>query len=288
MHTPAASPAPGSTVASVEIRDAELRYGSRERPVWSGLSLQVRPGEFLAVLGGNGSGKTSLLRCLLGLHEPSLGTVRVEGLAPRDARGLTGYIPQQRRVDPLTPLRARDLVGFGIDGDRWGVPGLRRSGPGAPRRRDRIQAALDAVGAGAYADRPVAALSGGEQQLLRLAQALSGDPRLLLCDEPLLSLDLKRQQAITAVINRRRVEHATAVVFVTHEINPVLPYVDRVLYLAGGRFRIGTVDEVLNPATLSELYQTPVDVFRAHGRIIVVGAPGLSTEPHASSHGGHP
>jgi zinc/manganese transport system ATP-binding protein len=159
------------------------------------------------------------------------------------------------------------MVGFGLDGHRWGVVGR---GPG---RAARIEAALAAVGALEHADMPVALLSGGQQQLVRIAQALACDPQLLLCDEPLLSLDLHHQRAVAAVVNQRRNTHATAVVFVTHEINPILPYVDRVLYLAGGRFRVGSVDEVLTSAVLSELYDAPVDVVRVNGRIIVAGIP---------------
>jgi zinc/manganese transport system ATP-binding protein len=189
-----------------------------------------------------------------------------------------GYVPQQRRADPLTPLRARDVVGQGLDGHRWGI-GL----PSAARRR-KVAAALESVGAQAYADMPVGLLSGGEQQRVRIAQALVADPPLLLCDEPLLSLDLPSQQTVTALVDRRRREHGTAVLFVTHEINPVLPYVDRVLYLAGGRFRVGTVDEVLNSATLSELFDAPIEVVRVGGRILVAGIPDMPEQAHHDHH----
>jgi zinc/manganese transport system ATP-binding protein len=240
----------------LELADAALRFGRRE--LWSGLSLRVEPGEFVAVLGANGSGKTSLVRAILGRQRLSAGTVR--------ATGDIGYVPQQRRIDPLTPLRARDVVGHGLDGHRWG---LRRQ----PGRESRIGAALTEVDAAGLADRPIGQLSGGEQQRVRVAQALVADPRLLLCDEPLLSLDLRSQRTVTALVDRRRREKGTAVVFVTHEINPVLPYVDRVLYLARGRFQAGTVEEVFTSAALSDLYGVPIDVLRAHGRIFVAGVP---------------
>lgn len=247
----------------LQLRDAALRYGTRE--LWSGLTLDVRPGEFLAVLGGNGSGKTSLLRAILGLQPLRAGTVLIAGRPARRGNRRVGYIQQQRRLDPLTPLRAKDVVRQGLDGHRWG--------PGRPGRVPwrRISAALAAVGAEGFAEMPIGALSGGEQQRVRIAQALAADPALLLCDEPLLSLDLASQRSVTALIDRRRRDHDTAVLFVTHEINPVLPYVDRVLYLAAGRFRVGTVDEVLNSATLSELYGAPIDVIRTRGRILVAG-----------------
>jgi zinc/manganese transport system ATP-binding protein len=254
-------------VPCLGLHQAGVDFGSEERQLWSGLDLDVQPGEFLAVLGGNGSGKTTLLRCILGLQPLTSGSLEIGGMAARAARRYVGYVPQQRRVDPLTPLRARDLVGLGLDGHRWGIAGRGRE------RAARIEAALAAVDALAHADRPVALLSGGQQQLVRIAQALAGDPLLLLCDEPLLSLDLHHQRAVASVVNQRRLAHSTAVVFVTHEINPILPYVDRVLYLAEGRFRVGTVDEVLTSAVLSDLYDAPVDVLRVNGRIVVAGIP---------------
>ncbi|WP_433077879.1 metal ABC transporter ATP-binding protein [Dactylosporangium sp. CA-052675] len=254
-----------STGTALTLRDAALRYGRRR--LWSGLNLQVEAGEFVAVLGANGSGKTSLLRAVLGLQPLDTGTLLVAGQPPRCNRDDVGYVPQQRHIDPLVPLRVRDVVGQGLDGHRWGI-----GRPSRDRRR-RIDAVLAAVGASGFADLPIGALSGGEQQRVRIAQALVADPKLLLCDEPLLSLDMRSQRTVTALVDSRRRASGTAVVFVTHEINPVLPYVDRVLYLAGGQFRVGSVDQVLNSATLSELYGMPVDVLHAAGRIVVAGLP---------------
>jgi zinc/manganese transport system ATP-binding protein len=242
-----------------------MRFG--ERTLWTGLDLDVAPGEFLAVLGPNGSGKTTLLRALLGLEPPTRGRVVVGGRPARRGAGDIGYIPQQKAVPEDLPLRGRDLVGLGLDGHRFG-PGLR----GRRERAARVREALASVGAEAYAAAPVGRLSGGEQQRLRVAQALVGDPRVLLCDEPLLSLDLAHQRVVTRLIDRRRREADTAVLFVTHEINPVLPLVDRVLYLVDGQFRIGTPDEVMTSQTLSALYRTDVEVLRVRGRLVVVGA----------------
>ena len=248
----------------LQLGGAALRYGPR--PVWSGLDLTLNRGEFLAVLGGNGSGKTSLLKAALGLHPLAAGTIRVNGTGPDRGRRRVGYVPQQRQPDPLTPLRARDLVRMGLDGHRWG-PGVGRG------RAAAVGAALRSVGAAEESEQQVSRLSGGQQQLVRIAQALVCDPALLLCDEPLASLDLHYQRLVSALIERRRREHDTAVVFVTHDINPVLPYVDRVLYLAGGRFRVGTVEEVLTSAGLSGLYRAPVEVLRVGDRIVVTGVP---------------
>jgi zinc/manganese transport system ATP-binding protein len=263
----------------LRLRGAALGYG--RRTLWSGLDLDVAPGEFIAVLGANGSGKTSLMRVILGLQPPTSGRVEVAGRPVRRGSTNIGYIPQQRRADPLTPLRARDFVGQGLDGHRWGI------GRPSRARRARIEAALESVGAAEYADLPIGLLSGGEQQRIRIAQALVADPPLLLCDEPLLSLDLASQRTVTALVDARRRERNTAVLFVTHEANPVLPYVDRVLYLANGRFRIGTVDEVLTSATLSELFGSPIEVVHVGGRILVAGIPDAAEQAHHDHHDSH-
>jgi zinc/manganese transport system ATP-binding protein len=260
-----ATRAPQDTVPAVSLRGAALRFGART--LWDGLDLDVAPGEFIAVLGPNGSGKTTLLRVLLGIQPLHAGQVLVEGRPPARGSRAIGYIPQQKALAEDLPLRAQDLVGLGLDGHRPGL-GLR----GRAARREKVAAALASVGAQRYADAPVGRLSGGEQQRLRVAQALVGDPSVLLCDEPLLSLDLAHQQVVSSLIDRRRRSANTAVVFVTHEINPVLPLVDRVLYLVDGRFRVGTPDEVMTSETLSELYRTDVDVLRVRGRLVVVGA----------------
>jgi zinc/manganese transport system ATP-binding protein len=256
----------------LRLRDAALGYG-RHR-LWSGLDLDVAPGEFLAVLGANGSGKTSLLRAILGLQPLTAGQLLVEGRPARRGSRHLGYVQQHRRLDPGTPLRARDVVRQGLDGHRWGFarPG-RVAWPA-------VDDALAQVGASSYADVPMGLLSGGEQQRVRIAQALVSDPSLLLCDEPLLSLDLSSQRTITGLVDRRRREARTAVVFVTHEINPVLPYVDRVLYLAGGRFRVGSVDEVLSSHSLSALFDAPIEVLRSGGRILVAGVPEAPESAH--------
>ena len=268
-------PTPMDEVAArpaLQLRDAALGYGGRR--LWSGLTLDVQPGEFLAVLGANGSGKTSLLRAILGLQPLVSGSLTVAGRPARRGSQTIGYVQQQRRLDPNTPMRARDVVRQGLDGHRWGV-----ARPGRVAWR-QVDAALAQVGASANANMPMGLLSGGEQQRVRIAQALVSDPALLLCDEPLLSLDLSSQRTITGLIDQRRRRHRTAVVFVTHEINPVLPYVDRVLYLAGGRFRVGTVDEVLNSSTLSQLFDAPIEVIRSSGRILVAGIPETPEDTH--------
>jgi zinc/manganese transport system ATP-binding protein len=247
----------------LEIEGGALGFG--DRTLWRDLDLKVAPGEFLAVLGPNGSGKTSLLRTILGMQRLDAGSARLLGEPIRGGDRRIGYVPQQKILPAGTPLRGRDLVALGVDGHRFGLPISRAAA------RERVTELISAVGAEGYADRAVGQLSGGEQQRLRVAQALAADPVLLLCDEPLLSLDLQNQRGVAELIDRRRREHDTAVVFVTHDVNPVLDLVDRVLYLANGRFREGTPDEVLRSDVLSDLYGTPVEVIRSAGRVIVVG-----------------
>jgi len=238
----------------------------------------VEPGEFVAVLGPNGSGKTSLVKVLLGLTSLMTGTVQVCGAPPSRGSNAIGYVPQQKGFDRDVPVRGVDLVRLGLDGHRWGI------GLPSARKRRLVDAAIAAVGATRFAQSAIGRLSGGEQQRLRVAQALLGNPKLLLCDEPLLSLDLKHQRAVVELIDRQRRVAATSVLCVTHEINPILPVVDRILYLVGTRWAVGTPAEVLTSARLSELYQTDVEVLRLRDRIVIAGVPDSnqieSTEYH--------
>ncbi|WEK13048.1 MAG: metal ABC transporter ATP-binding protein [Candidatus Microbacterium phytovorans] len=261
----------------LEIRGAALRRGERE--LWSGLDLDVEPGELVAVLGPSGSGKTTLLRAILGLEPLSEGTITALGerVQHRGNRRI-GYLPQARPLSETT-LRGRDLVALGVDGHRFGLP--------FPRRGDRarIDALIESVGASAFADEPVGVLSGGEQQRLRVGQALADDPRLLLCDEPLTSLDLANQQAVVRLIDDHR-KTGAAVLLVTHDVNPILGKVDRILYIAHGRFTLGKPQEVLTSPVLTDLYGAPVFVLRAGDRLVVVGAPDAE-ESHHHHEGDH-
>jgi zinc/manganese transport system ATP-binding protein len=266
------------------VRDASVRLGGRT--VWSEVSMGVGAGEFVALLGANGSGKSTLLKVVLGALGLTAGSARVLGRAPGEANRAIGYLPQRGAFERGMRLRGVDLVRLGLDGDRWGLPigGVRG---GAGRRAGaaaRVREAIEMVGASAYAERALGECSGGEQQRLLLAQALVARPRLLLLDEPLDSLDLPNQASVAALVHRLCRDTGVAVLLVAHDVNPLLPYLDRVVYLAGGRAVEGPVDEVITSGTLSRLYGVPVEVLHASdGRLVVVGQP----EPPAHHHDRH-
>jgi zinc/manganese transport system ATP-binding protein len=243
------------------------------------MQLSVGQGEFIAILGPNGAGKSTLIKVLLGLFPLSEGKITVLGAPVRRGNAAVGYLPQRRNFDADVHVRGCDLVHLGLDGTRWGVPlpMLRRLWRGNVRAREeqrRVQKVIEVVGATAYAHRPIGTLSGGEQQRLLIAQALVTRPRILLLDEPLDSLDLHSQQAVSALIRRISQEHQVTVMLVAHDVNPILPYLDRVIYIGRGQTAIGTPEEVITSQTLSQLYDTPIEVLRARdGRIVVVGQP---------------
>ena len=252
-----------TSTAALSISGANLSYG--ETTLWKNLNLEVQPGEFIAVIGSNGSGKSSLLKAILGAESLTAGTIKIAGkTASRGSREI-GYIPQHRGTEGSVPIRGRELLRLGLDGHKFGIalPNNKIS-----RRIDEV---LKRMGAQDFAKKPITALSGGQLQRLRVGQAVIGKPALLLADEPLTALDLNQQQVVCELIDQERKANNMAVLFVTHDVNPILGMVDRVLYLANGQFRIGTPDEVLRSEVLSELYGTPVDVLRNQGRIVVVG-----------------
>jgi zinc/manganese transport system ATP-binding protein len=256
----------------LQIEGATLAYGDKQ--LWSNLNLEVGPQEFIAVIGANGSGKTSLLRAILGQEPLTEGTIRIEGKPVRHGSARVGYIPQHRSTDNSTPMRARDLLRLGFDGHRYGLP------LPTPSMRARVNHVLDCIDGHDLADLPVGQLSGGQLQRFRVGQAVIGEPALILADEPLSALDLHQQTTVANLLDQERKDHNVAVLFVTHDVNPILSMVDRVLYLANGKFRIGSPDEVLRSEVLSELYGTPVDVLRNQGRIVVVGTQEHEHHPH--------
>jgi zinc/manganese transport system ATP-binding protein len=272
---------------ALELDGAAVRIG--RRTIWSGLSMSMREGEFVALLGANGSGKSTLLKAVLGALPLAEGRVAVLGRPPGAAAAAIGYLPQRHSFSAGARLRGLDVVRLGLDGDRWGLP-LPPAWAGSQSRarsraaRARIAETIELVGASAYAHRPIAELSGGEQQRLLIAQALVRRPRLLLLDEPLDSLDLANQASVAALVANVCRSAGVATLLVAHDVNPLLPYLDRVVYLAAGHAVEGPVRDVITTDTLSHLYGVPVEVLRASdGRLVVVGQP----EPPAHHHDRH-
>jgi zinc/manganese transport system ATP-binding protein len=248
----------------ITLERVRIQFG--KRTILDDVNMTVNEGEFIVVLGPNGAGKSTLLKLLLGLLKPASGVIRVLGKPPRRGNNAIGYAPQHRKLEADLVLRARDVVGFGLDGNRWG-PGI----PGA-RRNAIIDKALLEVDASAFADAPIGQLSGGEQQRLLIAQALLTNPQLLLLDEPLANLDISHEQEIVALIEKVCRTRNVAVMLVTHDINPLLTVADRVMYMANGHTTIGATDEVITSSSLTQLYGSPVEVVQALGRVFVVGA----------------
>lgn len=259
MTKPRVAPSQDGKEDMLVIDGVSVRLGGRE--VLHDVRFTIRPGEFVGLIGSNGAGKTTLLRVILGLLPPSAGQVRV-------ADSGIGYVPQKIQLDPDMPLRARDLVGLGLDGNRLGIPLPSRS------RRKLVDEMLRAVDAEHIGDARVGHLSGGEQQRVLIAHALISRPGLLLLDEPLANLDIASEQEVVALLARIAREQRIAVLISAHEMNPLLPVMDRIVYLAAGRAASGPTDEVVRGEVLSELYGHHVDVIHVHGRVLVVAGRG--------------
>jgi zinc/manganese transport system ATP-binding protein len=260
---------------AVRMRGASAVVGGRT--IWSDVSFDVAAGQFVAVLGPNGSGKSTLLMAMLGLT-PTHGTVQVLGARAGRRNNRIGYLPQRRTFDASLRIRGIDVVALGLDGARWGTPLPWVTRVLAPQRfadrRRRLEEVIDLVGAADYARRPIGQCSGGEQQRLLIAQALIRRPELLLLDEPLESLDVPSQAGISALVRDICRRERVAVVMVAHDVNPILPYLDQVIYIARGAAVSGTPEEVITADQLSALYGVPIDVLHDRaGRLFVVGQP---------------
>ncbi len=247
---------------AIEFRGVHLALGGR--PILSGVNLDIGASEFVGVLGPNGAGKTTLMRAILGLAPPSQGAIQVLGRPAARGNPAIGYMPQARGAVAGMRLSGWDFVAGAVDGHRLGLPIVGRAA------RAEVDRALDLVGARDLARRPLAATSGGERQRLLLAQALIGRPRLLLLDEPLISLDPHHQRSVVELARSLQAELGITVLFSAHELNPLLDALDRVLYLGRGEAALGTVDEVITGPVLSRLYGSEIDVVRVNGRIFVM------------------
>ena len=247
------------------------------RQILRDVSFSIRRGEFTGLIGPNGAGKTTLLRVILGLQPVTSGSVLIDG-SPRPAHDSSiGYVPQKLAIEPDMPLRVKDVVSLGLDGNKLGIRLPSRA------RRELVADMLTAVGAQRYADARVGELSGGEQQRVMIAHALISKPRLLLLDEPLANLDISSEQGVVSVLARLARAEQVAVLLSAHDMNPLMPVMDRIVYVAGGRVAVGSTDEVVRPEVLSRLYGRHVDVIRVHGRVLVVAAPEGTADPEAAA-----
>lgn len=274
-------PTPDDPQIVVQLSGAAAAVGGRR--IWSDVDLTIRAGEFVAVLGPNGVGKSTLLKAILGLVPTADGSITVLGGRPGQRNKHIGYLPQRRAFDPSTRVRGVDIVRLGLDGDRWGVP-LPAWAPGSSSgaAAARVAQVIDLVGATAYARRPIGQCSGGEQQRLLIAQALASGPDLLILDEPLDSLDVTNQAAVSALIRDVSRSEGVAVVLVAHDVNPILSYLDQVIYLAHGGAVMGPPAQIITADTLTMLYGTPIDVLHDRaGRLVVIGQP----DSHSHHHG---
>ena len=268
----------GRTIGDSQVRDLRssssliaaenLSAGYSSKPVWGNANFSFGPGEFVAIIGPNGAGKTTLFRILLGLLPPSGGTIRVFGYEPRRGSPRIGYVPQRHLIDSDTRIECLELVRLGLSGKQWGF----NPNPFSHRERDAALAVLEDVGAADLAHRPLGVLSGGELQRVFLAEALVSRPDVLLLDEPLSNLDIKRETDLLHQINNVVRSHGVTALLIAHNINPLLPHLDKVMYIANGKVATGKPSQVLTSESLSALYGTQVEVLRdPHGNVAVVG-----------------
>jgi zinc/manganese transport system ATP-binding protein len=254
--------------SDVLVSASGLTAGYDTKALWSDATFIVKRGEFVGLLGSNGAGKTTLFRMLLGLSHPLAGELQVFGHSPRRGNPRIGYVPQRRPIDSEMRVEALELVRLGLNGVRWGMST-------ATVARQERRAALQALGlvdAVDLAHRSLGQLSGGELQRIFLAQALAGKPDLLLLDEPLANLDIRRETELVKLVSKVVKTEGVAVLLIAHDINPLLPVVDRIIYVANGRVATGKVGEIVTTESLSALYGAPVEVLHdSRGRIAVLG-----------------
>ena len=252
----------GSALISAE----NLSVGYGGTTIWSDGNFSFGKGEFIAVLGPNGAGKTTLFRVLLGLQRPLSGSVRMFGAPPRRGNPHIGYVPQRHTVDTDTNVECFEIVRLGLSGTHWGL------GLGSHDDREAAWVALGASGAQDLAHRRLGALSGGELQRVFLAEALASSPKVLLLDEPLSNLDIRRETELLHLVNHVVHDGGVTALLIAHNVNPLLPHVNKVMYIANGRVAVGKPSEVLTSESLSRLYGIPVEVLQdPHGNVAIIG-----------------
>ena len=253
-------------VPSMLITGEDLAAGYRGKTVWRGANFAFGRGEFIAVIGPNGAGKTTLFRVLLGLQHPISGSIRIFDAPPRRGNPQIGYVPQRHMIDSETNIECLELVRLGLSGKQWGF------NPFSHKEHDAAYAALEAVGAAELAHRPLGVLSGGELQRIFLAEALVSNPDILLLDEPLSNLDLRRETDLLHLVNGVVRSRGVTALLIAHNINPLLPHLDKVMYVANGKIATGKPSEVLTSENLTALYGVQVEVLRdPHGNVAIIG-----------------
>jgi zinc/manganese transport system ATP-binding protein len=236
------------------------------KTVWRGASFSFKSGELVAIIGPNGAGKTTLFRLLLGLQQPVSGTIKIFNEHPKRGNPRIGYVPQRHIIDSETNVECLELVHLAFCGHRWGFHLSSKA------ERKVALAALKAVGAAELAHRPLSVLSGGELQRIFLAEALVSNPDILLLDEPLSSLDLRRAKELVQLIDRIVRSRNVTALLVAHDINPLLPYLDKVVYIANGKVATGEPKQVLTSDRLTALYDVHVEVIRdSRGNVAIIG-----------------
>lgn len=248
------------------ISAQNLAAGYGDNSVWHDATFEIGKGEFVAIIGPNGAGKTTLFRLLLGLQQPAAGSLEVFDAIPKKGNSKIGYVPQSHIIDSDTNVEALELVRLGFSGRKWGLSLF--------SHQDH-RAALETmgeVGASGLEHRPLGQLSGGELQRVFLAEALVSNPEILLLDEPLSNLDIRREKELIQLVNKIVRSRKVTALLIAHHINPLLPFLDRVLYIANGRVATGKPEDVLTGKILSALYGVPIEVLRdSRGNLAIVG-----------------
>jgi zinc/manganese transport system ATP-binding protein len=253
-------------VSSDLIVAEDVAAGYRDKVVWRGANFAIGRGEFVAVIGPNGAGKTTLFRMLLGLQPALAGSIKILGSSPKRGNTRIGYVPQRHTIDSDTNVESQELVRLGLSGGRWGV------NPFSHRDSIAAEKVLEEVGGIDIAHRPLGVLSGGELQRIFLAEALVGKPDILLLDEPLSNLDIRRETELLHLVDHVVRTDGVTALLIAHNINPLLPHLDKVMYIANGKVATGTPGQVLTSESLSDLYGIQVEVLRdPHGNVAIIG-----------------
>jgi zinc/manganese transport system ATP-binding protein len=257
---------PESADSALSFDDVSVVRGGKL--IWSEGNFDVPAGGIVAIIGSNGSGKTSLLQMILGLIPAASGHVLVLGKSPGEVNQFIGYVPQNYASASGEAIRVCDAILLGLNGTRWAF------GRPTHEERRRVAEVLDAVDAGALARRRLSELSGGQRQRVAIAEALVADPKMLILDEPLASLDLRNQREIVQLLDRLNKDLGVTILVVAHDLNPLLGVLSSAIYLLDGHAHYDTLDDVVDESLLSHLYGTPIQVVRTPQGVLYMRSTG--------------